>query len=170
MTARTLETCAGCGLIAWSSGDPRYATAERFGASNSCWATFASVLEREYSSSTLFTDIHTLTIDAYAAQHPIAIPDAALAAHLVRLHCVFELSWDTGRAAARARHFARRGRDFERLEPPAKPAELTVAHVFAATSELDHVRRAWEWAEAIWRSWAPHHAEVAAWAARGDGD
>src|SRR5204862_2007034 len=130
------------------------------------WASFAAVLEREYASSKLFTDIHTLTIDAYAAQHPAAIPDTALAAHLVRLHCVFELGWDTGRAAARTRRFGRRGRDYERLEPPATPAKLTVAHVLAATSEVDHVRRAWEWAECVWRSWTPHHAEVADWAAR----
>ena len=141
-------------------------SAERFGASSSCWAAFSAVLDREYQSSRLFTDIHTLTIDSYSAQHPRDLHDLSLAVHLIRLHCVFELGWDTGSAAARSLRFARRGRDYDHLDAPSEPGELTVAHVLWATSELDHVRRVWEWAESVWQSWRPQHDRVAAWAER----
>jgi Family of unknown function (DUF5946) len=162
----TLETCPGCGLVGWPPEDEAFGSAARFGASSACWATFSEVLQREYESRMLFLDIHSLTLDAYAAQHPQALPDASLATHLVRLHLVFELGYETGRASARARRFARRERDYGRLHPVPAHAELTVAHVLPATSHLEHMRRVWEWSECVWQSWAPHHAEIARWARR----
>jgi hypothetical protein len=166
MTARTLEECPGCGLLCPELEDSAYSSAGRFGASASCWAAFSEVLQREYQSRRLFLEVHPLTIDAYAAQHPVE-SDASLAAHLIRLHAVFELGLDTITASSRLRRFTRRGRDYDFLHPSPAHCDLTVAHVLWATSELDHVRRVWEWAEAVWNCWAPHHAEIARWARRG---
>jgi hypothetical protein len=162
----TLETCPGCGFAAARQQRVEFASAERYGASSSCWAAFSHVLQGEYESRLLFLEIHSLTLDAYAAQHPAALPDASLALHLARLHAVFELGCQPGTAAARARRFTRRGRAYGRLHPLPARAGLTVAHVLTCSTDLEHVRRVWEWAETVWQSWAPHHAEIARWARR----
>jgi hypothetical protein len=163
MTQRTLEECPGCGLVLPHVETSGYSSAGRFDASASCWAAYTEVLRREYESGRLFHDVHPLTVDAYAAQHPVTV-DASLAAHLIRLYSVFELGYDTLSASARIRRFARPGGEYEQLEPLPGHCELTVAHALWATSELDHVRRVWEWAEAVWKCWEPHHAQIARWA------
>jgi hypothetical protein len=166
MSVRTLEECPGCGLVAARFDDGAYTSAAHFGASASCWAAFSEVLQREYHSRRLFLEVHPLTLDAYAAQHPVEL-DASLAAHLIRLYSVFELGYDTVSASSRVRRFTRRGRDYDVVDPPSTYCDLTVAHALWATSELDHVRRVWEWAEAVWKCWAPHHVEIARWVRRG---
>lgn len=165
MTQRTLEECPGCGLVSPHVDQETPPSAGRFNASASCWAAYSEVLRREYESAQLFHDVHPLTADTYAAQHPVRV-DTSLAVHLIRLHSVFELGYDTLAASARVRRFARPGADYEELAPYPDHCRLTIAHVLWATSELDHVRRVWEWAEEVWQSWEPHHAAIAGWAAR----
>src|SRR5215467_14647334 len=60
--------CPGCGLAM-----PKRLEAtghEYINASPECWSVYTEVLEAEYSNPLLFAQVHQLTVDTYAAQHP----------------------------------------------------------------------------------------------------
>jgi hypothetical protein len=135
-----------------------------------CWSAFGRVLAREYEDQRLF-DVHRLTVDSYAVQHP-GIPSRqsiqSVGVHLVRL-CLFlerELSPSKANDAmlAAAKHKAR----YHWLEPPASLGAITVADVEAAANLDDHIASVRDWAAQMWKVWTPHHATVRDWAsARG---
>src|SRR5690348_13465075 len=82
-------TCPGCGLVMpkrdGASGH------EYINASPECWSVYTEVLEAEYSNPLLFAQVHQLTVDTYAAQHPGGKhPDKSLDIHLAGLHLVLE--------------------------------------------------------------------------------
>ena len=55
-----------------------------------CWAVYGEVLAREYSDPSFF-EVHRLTVDAYAVQHPGAKDRQSIQSvgvHLIRL-CLF---------------------------------------------------------------------------------
>lgn len=66
MSVSCLETCPDCGIVLPAV---QGSTHEYLGASPSCWALYGEVLAREYGDPGLM-QIHRLTVDAYAAQHP----------------------------------------------------------------------------------------------------
>jgi Family of unknown function (DUF5946) len=61
-----IRACAGCGLELYAeAGSP----APRPHASPGCWALYGEVTATAMSDPTL-ADLHQLTVDTYAAQHP----------------------------------------------------------------------------------------------------
>ncbi len=55
-----------------------------------CWAAFGEVLAREYSDAAYF-EVHRLSVDAYAVQHPGQVSKqtiGSIGVHLMRL-CLF---------------------------------------------------------------------------------
>lgn len=157
------ETCVGCaGRFPVTEGPTHRYLASAPG----CWALYGDVLAKEYSRRAYF-EVHGLSVDTYAVQHPgepsrQTIRSAAI--HLLCLHAVVELglplaSGDTVRGATKA------GVEdaFVWLEPPASMGTVTVLDVAAARDAADHQDRVWRWARSVWEAWAPHHETIAAW-------
>jgi hypothetical protein len=131
-----------------------------------CWAAYGRVLAREYGDRR-FYEVHRLTVDAYAVQHP-GRPSRqsiqSVGVHLVRL-CLFQERGLTAEAAnaamlSAARHKAR----YRWLEPPAFLGTLTVADLERAPDIEAHTAAVRGWASQMWQVWAPHHPAVRSWA------
>lgn len=155
--------CPGCGLIHPPADGPTHAT---MGASPGCWSLFSEVMGREYADPERWP-VHALSVDAYGAQHPGPPSTKAarvLGAHLMGLALVIERGLPVERGARMRKTIVDRlGDGLTWLQPPAIPAELTIAHVAGATDAADHRERVRAWAVDVWRTWTPHHDTVNRW-------
>jgi len=102
------EVCPGCGrrFPGYSSPVHPY-----IGSSAGCWAVYGQLLEREYGEFG-YPDVHRLTVDAYAAQHP-GMPYRqsiqSVAIHLISLHLVLERGASAATVTQAIRAAVRRG-------------------------------------------------------------
>ncbi|WP_053057507.1 DUF5946 family protein [Rubrobacter aplysinae] len=159
------EACYGCGALVPRS--EKGTTHEYIGASPGCWSVYGKVLEREYADYERYFDIHRLTVDAYAAQHPGEPSRRAtqsVAVHLIRLHLMLELGLPPERANAGMQRVSSKG-GFVWLEPPESPGWITVLHVREARDPAEHEARVREWAGSVWEAWSGHHEAIRRWAA-----
>ncbi len=168
MSAEDVATapCPWCGAEVPDIEGPihRYMTS-----SPGCWATFGTVLEREYANAA-YARLHRLTVDAYAVQHPgEADPEPSPQAirsvclHLISLYAVLERRVEPAHAT-RLLSTASQHRDWFRwLEPPTTVGEVTVVDVALATTAEAHEQAVTRWAESAWGAWRDHHATVAGW-------
>lgn len=158
-----LEVCPSC--------RGRFASAEGplhpyMHSSPGCWAAFGQVLAREYSNPAL-SQVHRLSVDAYAVQHPgdhsrQAIQSVGL--HLVRLCLLIERGLPPARANDAMLRAARHKEQFTWLERPENFGSITVADVVTATAPESHAAAVRAWANEAWRAWAPHHLTARCWA------
>ena len=157
-----VERCPGCGQSYTACDGPTHAY---IGASAACWAVYGQVLEREYGEFG-YPDVHRLTVDAYAAQHPGSPSRQSIqsvAVHLIGLHMVLECRASSAAATEAIRAAVRRG-GFEWLTPPTSLVPVGAGEVLEATDLADHERRVRAWAVAVWASWGSQHATVRRWA------
>lgn len=130
-----------------------------------CWATFGEVLAREYSNPKYF-EIHRLTVDAYAVQHPGKPSRRSIQSvgiHLIRL-CLFhewELSPENANNAALAA--GKYKHNFTWLEPPNSLGPLTVSDIVNAANVEEHKVLVRSWALGAWEAWKPHHEIIRSW-------
>jgi hypothetical protein len=135
-------------------------------ASAECWELFGMLqtLEMERFG---YPRAHRVVVDAYAAQHPGDGTDRrdrqSVVVHLTSLCLLTERGADPSYAASVLRRMTSdAGRDFpmpERLGP----GELDLRHAWEAESLESYERRAREWGQAVWASYAPAaHATVRA--------
>ncbi len=149
------STCPGCELVMPLSGR---SYDRKFNASAECWSVFEEVIAAEFENAVLFGQTHQLTVDAYAVQHAGGRhPDKSVCIHLVGLRLTLEAGLAPTDVPPLLQRLASR-RSWPHLVPPAEPAPLTVRHVALADSPQAHARRVREWAAAVWRAWAEHHA------------
>ena len=131
-----------------------------------CWATYGRVLAREYEDRRLF-DVHRLTVDAYAVQHP-GQPSRqsiqSVGVHLVRLCLFLERGLTADRANAAMLSAARYKAQYEWLEPPGSLGQITVADVEQTADADSHKIAVRNWATQMWEVWSDHRAAVRAWA------
>lgn len=133
-----------------------------------CWACFGEVLAREYSDIR-YAQVHRLTVDAYAVQHPgrpspQSIQSVAL--HLIGLYTILEKRSEMHRATEIMQEAAKDKERFEWLEPPSSMGKLTVADVNRADSAQEHARLVRAWAESTWLAWSDHHQRIRTWLAK----
>ncbi|MEM1092304.1 MAG: DUF5946 family protein [Pseudomonadota bacterium] len=161
--------CPWCGALVPDIDGPihRYMIS-----SPGCWATFGTVLEREYANPT-YARLHRLTVDAYAVQHPgesvtEPLPAAirSVCLHLISLHAVLERRVEPAAATALLSKASQHRSWFRWLEPPASVGEVTVADVALATSAEAHEEAVTRWATSAWNAWQDHHATVATWVSK----
>ncbi len=124
-----------------------------------CWSCFGVVLAREYENPALFGAVHQLTVDAYAAQHPLGQPAKSLTAHLVSLYAILERGV-SGPHTIKA--FVDSRPAFPELPVPREFGPLTIADVAAARDAAEHGDLVRQWAAQVWTAWAPARAEIAA--------
>jgi len=130
-----------------------------------CWSVYGEVLAREYSDNVYF-DIHRLTVDAFAVQHPGSKDRQSVQSvgvHLVRL-CLF---LEHGLAAENANEAmleaGKNKSSFFFLEPPLNLGEITAADVHKAKSVEEHKALVKEWARCAWNAWSTHHDTIKEW-------
>jgi hypothetical protein len=131
-----------------------------------CWAAFGDVLAREYSDPVYF-DIHRLSVDAYAVQHPGRLSRQSIQSvgvHLVRLHLFLEQGLAPEKANAAMLAAAREKHSYIWLEPPQSLGAITVADVARTRTVIDHKQAVKEWAACAWQAWSSHHDTVRSWA------
>ncbi len=130
-----------------------------------CWSVYGEVLAREYSDPTYF-EVHRLTVDAYAVQHPGSTDRQSIQSvgvHLIRL-CLFlehgltaENANDAMLEAGKDKH------SFIFLEPPQSLGSITAADVYKAGSATEHKAIVREWAQTTWEAWSVHHDTIGEW-------
>ena len=159
----TETICPGCGVSLPALEGPvhRYMTS-----SPACWHAFGLVLAREYASPEYF-DVHRLSVDAYAVQHPgddsrQAIQSVGL--HLVRLYLFLERGLSPARANDAMLKAARRKASYVWLPRPPTMGSVTVREVLAAQDVDEHKAAVHAWARAAWDAWSLHHVLVRRWA------
>ena len=144
------NTCPSCG-------------APDVGGSAGCQALFNQIGARSYENPG-YAAAHELFVDAYCLQHPEPYCHSAksYAAHLTRLCCGIERGGD--RRIYRAIHIWLSGpTKIERPETLSSRGNLTIVHVQAARSVEEHQKCVREWAENIWKAYAPQHALARKW-------
>lgn len=158
------EKCPGCGAVfrAVSGSIHRYMES-----SPGCWAVYGEVLAREYSDPRYF-QIHRLSVDSYAVQHPgrpsrQSIQSVGL--HLIRLYMFIEQGLaaeaanDAMLTAGTIKH------TFKWLEPPPSLGDVTVLDVYNAGTLDKHIETVKRWANSVWQVWTPHHPTIKEWTA-----
>jgi Family of unknown function (DUF5946) len=153
--------CPGCGLVLPEVAWP---TQEALGTSPACQALADEVGVRTYPEGFPGRE-RQLYLDAYRAQHPG--PDERRAVQLTAMSLMtlclyFEHGTDPAHGPALHQRMPKMP-FYHWLEPPDRRGSLTVAHVAASTSRVEHERSAREWGRDVWASWSPHQATVEEW-------
>ena len=151
--------CPGCRL---RLPDQHLDPPDRFNASGECW--------RAYSDLQCFTVskrdpefTHQHAVDAYAAQHAGGpARNIAVAFGLIGLYLALEQGY-TGRQVQLAHmRIARARKEWPRLGPPARPADLTVMDVLSAGTDAERDAMIRRWMEEVWEAWADRQGWVRA--------
>ena len=158
-----ISVCPGCGSRLPAVEGPTHAYMT---SSPACWDAFGKVIAREFQNPDLM-EIHRLSVDAWAVQHPgdgsrRAIQSVGL--HLARLMVQLEGGLSLADANAAMLAFAARKSTLPAL-PSRATYTLTVADVVGAEAPTDHARAVRSWAEAVWSDWADHHEFIRGWSA-----
>lgn len=161
MTTGLQETiCPGCGLRM-----PARKTATSRGyynTSDECWDLYTEVLATEYSNAVLFGQVHQLTVDSYAVQHPGGPhPDKSIDIHLCGLYLGLEKGIRSPYIPPLLQRLVGTIEVWPHYEPPTERGALTVFDVALCDSSEAHIRVVREWAQAVWECWSEHHEKVA---------
>lgn len=155
-------SCIGCGAALPETEGPTHRYME---SSPGCWAAFGEVLAREYSDPS-YSEVHRLTVDAYAVQHPGHPSPQSIRSvgyHLVRLCLLLECGLAMPRANEAMLTITETKDQFVWLAPPPSLGEVTVADVRAAKTAEAHKRAVRAWAHSAWSAWSPHHSTIHKW-------
>ncbi len=158
-----LSKCVGCGSML----EPITGPTHRYMLSSpACFALYSEVLAHEYSDPALM-QIHRLTVDAFAVQHPgdgstrQAIQSVGL--HLARLGMQLEQLRRPEEANDIMLVLGKHKSELVSLKPP-KRYTMTVSDVAKFAGKPEHARLVKEWAQSAWDDWSDHHAYIIQWA------
>lgn len=153
--------CPGCGAVLSHSDGPTHAYMT---SSPACWALYGDVLAHEYSDPALL-EVHRLTVDTYAVQHPgdgsrQAIQSVGL--HLTRLMIQLESRLSPKETNEVMLDLGVRKSSLEQLNPPER-FQMTIADIGPIAGTADHPGKVRLWAEKTWHDWRRHHAFIREW-------
>lgn len=129
-------------------------------------------MAREYSNPSL-REVHRLSVDAYAVQHPgkqsrQSIQSVGL--HLVRLLLQLERGLQAERANAAMLALGRHKQELCWLERAASLGDLTVASVLPCVEPEEHKAAVRAWAHSALAAWSMHRSTLERWAAMVDSE
>jgi hypothetical protein len=133
---------------------------DRFNASGECWQLFSDL--SCYTVSRQDAEfIHQYAVDAYEAQHAGGkTRNITVAFGLIGLYLALEKGY-TGKQVQQAHMLiAKVRKDWPRLEPPARPACLTVMNVLKTPDGTEKDVMIRQWMAAVWESWADRQVWV----------
>lgn len=158
----TLSRCPGCGAILPEVAGPVH---DYMTSSPACWALFGKVLAAEYSDP-LLRDVHRLSVDTYAVQHPGDPADRravqSVGLHLARLYRRLGTEMTPEETNEVMKGFARRKETLFHLNPP-EAFTVTVADMAPHIGLPGHTDAVQRWAAATWDDWSAHHAVIRNW-------
>lgn len=162
----TRKLCPGCGCTLDQIDGPTHAYMY---STPACWKIFNNLLAAEYESAALM-EVHHLSVDAYAVQHPgngsrQAIQSVGL--HLARLAMQYENPHPLEKTKKAMQHFANRKETLIELDPP-KSFTMTIADVAPFTGKTLHADKVKLWARSTWNDWQAHHAYILDWISGGE--
>jgi hypothetical protein len=151
--------CIGCGGLVPEVEGPshRYMLA-----SPGCWAAYGSLLGGALAGVELPDPFGSMTVDAYAVQHPGEPNPQAIQSvwvHLVALHLVLEEGWPSSQLVRIRRLGAATSSGLRWLPPPASMGPVTAIDV-AESPPAEAAKRVQAWVEAAWAAWHEHHGAV----------
>ncbi len=127
-----------------------------------CWDAYTKVLVREYEHYAVLSDIHRLTVDTYAVQHP-GKPGRkstqSVIGHLVSMYFVLEKNYSGDQAREQIKLFLQRNLALKWLEPPDFDGTLTVSDVLTARSDDEHILLVKKWATSVFDKWYSKYKE-----------
>ncbi len=153
------EKCPGCGAQFESIAGPVH---EYIESSPGCWKAYSEILAREYENYSRMEEIHRLTVDAYAVQHP-GRPGKkstqSVYGHLLSLYAVFELNYSATQARELLGRFVAKKQDLPWLDPPDFAETLTVRDLLRAASLEEHMESVRTWSRSLWSAWKARHGD-----------
>ena len=154
------DCCPGCGVRLPRRDGPTHAYMT---SSPACSATFGELVAADYSAPERMS-FHQLVVDSYAAQHPGGDDRRqvqSVGLHLMTLCLFLERNVDPARGPALHRQMIRRPA-FRRLERNG-PGDLHVTHVPLNGPVPLARQKAYEWARAVWATYAAEWPAVVGW-------
>ncbi len=158
-----LKPCFSCGALVPEIEGP---THKYMLSSPGCWAVYGALLARDYGEYN-YPEVHRLSVDAYAVQHP-GKPGRreiqSVAVHLIGLYYSLERGLpapQVTQAIARATKFSDQ---FRWLEPPVSMGAITVVEAANANNLEEYRKAAREWAQSSWQAWSAFHEVIKGWA------
>lgn len=130
-----------------------------------CWAVYGEILAREYSDPFYF-EVHRLTVDAYAVQHPGSKDRQSIQSvgvHLIRLCLFLEHGLTAENANDAMLEAGKYKQSFTWLEPPISLGAITTAKVAKAKTIEEHKAIVRAWAQSSWAAWGMHHKTIRSW-------
>ena len=152
--------CYGCGAFVDNiEGQPH----KYIGTIQGCWNIYEQVLTKEYEDYSYFEDIHRLTVDTYAIQHPgqpckQSIQSVNL--HLIGLYYVLIKNLSGKEATKKIGAILEKKPKFEWLEPPIPNGQITIINVLIATNKEYHEKIVKEWAQDVFGCWLLKHRQA----------
>ena len=142
----SLAPCPGCDAVLAVEDGPTHAYML---SSPACWALYGEVMAREYASAALM-EVHFLTVDAFAVQHPGSREDRrarqSVWIHLAGLKAVLRDGRTMGHRYDLLRRLAER-KDFP-PQPGHEPFAITCPDMAPLVPDHEHAGRALHWADA----------------------
>lgn len=134
-----------------------------------CWQLYGEVLAKDYGEFG-YPEVHQMTVDAYAVQHPGKPERRAIQSvtvHLISLYYAIEKGLDASQSRQMIGQALRFKQAFTWLEPPKDMGKITVADVARRANSLQEYEQAVRaWAASAWQAWSAHHPQIRAWAER----
>jgi hypothetical protein len=127
-----------------------------------CWAAYSKLLSLEYENYPVLGNIHRLTVDTYAAQHPGKPSKRSIQSvwgHLVAMYFFLDKGMDGERTRSRLGRFVQSNPDLVWLSPPDFSRCITVAYPLSAQGTDDHVKKVMEWGRSVYQSWMRIHGQ-----------
>jgi hypothetical protein len=159
-----MKRCPGCSL---EMPEGRGTLESYYNTSPECWSVYTEVLGAEFQNAPLFGQVHSLTVDAYAAQHAGGRhPDKSVCIHLIGLHLVLDRGVAPTGVARHHQRLATAVKAWPHFPPPENRGTLTVYDVATAASSEEHARLVRLWAAQVWQAWRDHHPAISALASQ----
>ena len=130
-----------------------------------CWSVYGEILAREYSNPAYF-EVHRLTVDAYAVQHPGSTDRQSIHSvglHLIRLCLFLEHGLSVQNANTAMVEAGRLKHTFRWLNPPGSLGKINAADVAKTKNVDDHKAMVYGWAQDAWEAWSIHHQTIRSW-------
>ena len=123
-------------------------------------------MAKEYSPNFYNQNIHRITVDTFAAQHPGKSERRAVQSvngHLISLYCIFEKKLSGKQATEilkRAVEDKNVANKFLWLDPPDFEKTKHVTDVLIAKSLEEHERLVQAWGDSTWQAWKRKHIQA----------
>lgn len=154
-----IEQCMGCKGMFEKIAGPTHAYIESV---PGCWHVYTQVLAKEYADYASLGNVHRVTVDTCAVQHPGQPTRKAMqsvAGHLVALYFFLEQNLDGDATRQKLKIFVEAKKDLPWLEPPNFDETLHVSVVVRAETVERHKKAVAEWARSVWQAWNSFHRD-----------